>query len=43
MDEKKSFDIENKARLNYYLKEKWKLFVTVICLFAFLTMVRFDL
>ncbi len=43
MDEKKSFDIEKKARLNYYLKEKWKLFVMLSCLYGLLSMVRFDL
>jgi hypothetical protein len=32
---------ESESSLNYYLKDKWKLGVTLFCLFSFITMVRF--
>jgi hypothetical protein len=31
----------NESSLNYYLKDKWKLGITLFCLFSFITMVRF--
>jgi len=31
----------NESSLNYYLKDKWKLGITLFCLFGFITMVRF--
>jgi hypothetical protein len=45
MDERETFDNKGhtqiEAGLNYYLKQKWKLCVTLFCLFSFITMVRF--
>jgi hypothetical protein len=34
-------DNKNQPGLNYYLKQKWKLCVTLFCLFIAITMVRF--
>jgi len=45
MDERETNDDEdvsrNQSGLNYYLKQKWKLCVTLFCLFSLITMVRF--
>lgn len=32
---------QSEPGLKYYLKHKWKLSVTLFCLFSFITMVRF--
>jgi hypothetical protein len=33
---------ESSPGLNYYLKQKWNLIVTLFCLFSFITMVRIE-
>ncbi len=39
MSKKENVEIE--TGFNYYLKQKWKLTVTLFCLFSFITMVKF--
>jgi hypothetical protein len=41
MDERET-RAENENGFNYYFKQKWKLCVTLFCLFSFITMVRFN-